>query len=72
VDEANRIPEEKKQRLIQVGTIDEDKILKEIGDFFKREFKADICIYNEGHAKCYDPKKRARTAKPYRPAIYVE
>jgi leucyl-tRNA synthetase len=72
VDEANRIPEEKKQRLIQVGSMNEDKILKEIEDFFKRELKADIHIYNEEHAKCYDPKKRARTAKPYRPAIYVE
>jgi leucyl-tRNA synthetase len=71
-DEANRMPEEKKQRLIQVGAIDEDHMLKEVKDFFKRELKADIHIYNEENAKRYDPKERARTAKPYRPAIFVE
>jgi leucyl-tRNA synthetase len=72
VDEANRTAEEKKQRLIQVGVMDEDCILKEAQGFFKHELKAEIHIYNEEEARRYDPKKRAQTAKPYRPAIFIE
>ena len=72
VDEVNRIPDEKKQRLIQVGGVDESQTLKEAQDFFKRELNAEIHFYNEEDADRYDPKKRARTAKPYRPAIYIE
>jgi leucyl-tRNA synthetase len=72
VDEANRTAEEKKQRLIQVGVMDEDCILKEAQGFFKHELKAEIHIYNEEDSKRYDPKKRAQTAKPYRPAIFIE
>jgi leucyl-tRNA synthetase len=72
VDEANRIPEEKKQRLVKVGVINEDYLLKEAEDFFKREFNAEIRFYNEEDIERYDPKKRAQTAKPYRPAIFIE
>jgi leucyl-tRNA synthetase len=72
VDEANRTAEEKKKRLIKIGAMDEDHVLKEAEDFFKRELKADIRIYKEEDAKRYDPKKRAQTAKPYRPAIFIE
>jgi leucyl-tRNA synthetase len=72
VDEANRVPEERKQRLIQVGVMDENWVLKEAEDFLKRELNAEIHIYNEENTELYDPKKRAQTAKPYRPAIFIE
>jgi leucyl-tRNA synthetase len=72
VDEVNRIPEEKKQRLIQIGVLNEGQILKEAEDFFKEELKAEIYFYNEEDPERYDPKKKARVAKPYRPAIYIE
>jgi leucyl-tRNA synthetase len=72
MDEANRMPEETKKRLIQVEIMDENQILKEAEDFFKREFNAEIHFYNEEDTERYDPKKRAQTAKPYRPAIFVE
>jgi leucyl-tRNA synthetase len=72
VDEANRMPEEKKQRLMRVEIMDEHQVLKEAEDFFKRELKAEIHFYNEEDTERYDPKKRAQTAKPYRPAIFME
>jgi leucyl-tRNA synthetase len=72
VDEVNRIPDEKRQRLIQVEVIDEHQTLKEAEDFFKRELDAEIHIYNEEDPQRYDPRKRARIAKPHRPAIFIE
>jgi leucyl-tRNA synthetase len=72
VDEVNRMPNEKKQRTIQVGTINEKQIVKEAEAFLKRELNAEIYCYNEEDPELYDPKKRARLAKPQRPAIYIE
>ncbi len=72
VDEVNRMPDEKKRRQLKVGIIDENKTLKEAEAFFEREFNAEICVYNEEDPDCYDPKKRAHLARPYRPAIYIE
>ncbi len=72
VDEVNRMPNERKRRQLKVGIIDENKTLKGADAFFKREFDAEICVYNEEDPDCYDPKKRAQLARPYRPAIYIE
>jgi leucyl-tRNA synthetase len=72
VDEINRMPEEKKRRLVEVGVIDESRSLREAEDFLKRELKAQIQFYNEEDPKRYDPKNKAQMAKPYRPAIFME
>jgi hypothetical protein len=66
------MPNEKKQRIMQVGVINERQIVKEAEDFLKRELNAEIYCYNEEDPELYDPKKRARLAKPNRPAIYIE
>ncbi|MEM3577157.1 MAG: leucine--tRNA ligase [Candidatus Bathyarchaeia archaeon] len=72
LDDVNRLPEERKQRLIQIKKIDEYQTLKGAEKFFKKELKAEIYIYSEEGPECYDPKKRAQQAKPFRPAIYIE
>jgi leucyl-tRNA synthetase len=72
IDEVNRMPSEKRRRQLKVGIVDENKTLKEAEAFFKREFDAEICVYNEEDPDRYDPKKRAHLARPYRPAIYIE
>jgi len=72
VQEINRMPDEKKQRLLKVGFINESQMLKEAEDFFKRELKADIHFYNEEDIKLYDQKNKAVVSAPYRPAIYIE
>lgn len=72
LDEVNHMPEERKQRLMQIGKIDEHQTLKDAEKFFKKELKAEIFIYAEEEPGCYDPKKRAQLAKPFKPAIYIE
>src|SRR6059058_262419 len=50
----------------------EMKILEDATDFFSREFKAEIQVGQEGEKRVSDPKDRARSAEPYRPAIFIE
>ncbi len=50
----------------------EMKILEDAKDFFSREFKAEIQVGQEGEKRVSDPKDRARSAEPYRPAIFIE
>jgi len=72
LDEINRMPEERKQRLIRVETINENQVLNEAEDFFEKEIKAEIHIYDEEDSERYDPRARASLAKPGRPAIFIE
>jgi leucyl-tRNA synthetase len=50
----------------------EKKILQEAAAFFKREFAAEIRVWQEGEKGISDPKAKARFAEPFRPAILVE
>src|SRR3990170_1972679 len=72
VEEVNKMSDQRKNRQLKVGVINENEVLKEAEGFFKRELNAEVSIYNEEDLKRYDPKKRAQLAKPYRPAIYIE
>ncbi|MEM2912186.1 MAG: leucine--tRNA ligase [Candidatus Bathyarchaeia archaeon] len=72
VEEINRMPPEKKQKLLKIGGLDEKQLLKDAEDFLKKEINAEIHFYGEKDAQRYDPKNRAHLAKPLRPAIYVE
>jgi len=71
-EEINRMPEDKKQRQLQIGSMDENKTLKEAATFFGREFNAKIHTYREDDSKRHDPKRKAELARPYRPAIYID
>jgi leucyl-tRNA synthetase len=72
IEEVNRMPHERKERLMQVGLIDENRVLEEAKEFLKSEVNAEITIYKEEGVKRYDPRNRAKIAKPWRPAIYIE
>jgi leucyl-tRNA synthetase len=72
VEEVKRMPMERRQRLLKIGVFDENQAIKEAKDFLEQELNAEIQIYCEEEPQCYDPKKRAKAAKPYRPAIYIE
>ncbi len=72
VDEVNRMPQERKHKLVQIKFVDEKQTLKEAKEFLKNEINAEIIIHEEEDAKRYDPKNRAKAAKPCRPAIYIE
>jgi len=72
VEEINRMPEDKKRRQLQIGSVDENKTLREAETFFGREFNAKIHTYLEDDPQCHDPNRKAEQARPYRPAIYIE
>ena len=61
--------QEKRRRL---GRINEREALEDAVGFLGKEFKCDVAVFDESDDKRYDPKERARTAQPFRPAIYIE
>lgn len=72
IDEVNRMSKERKQRILQVGIIDEVHALNEAAGFYEKEMNAEIRACDEEDANRYDPKTRAILARPYRPAIFIE
>ena len=69
--EINRMPENIKQKQLQTGTLDETLQLRNAETFFSREFNATIHVYREDDPQLDDPQRKAGSAKPYRPAIYI-
>ena len=69
--EISRMPEDMKQKQLQIGAVDEATLLKQAAAFFGREFNAKIRTYTEDNEQIHDPQRKAGYAKPYRPAIYV-
>ena len=38
----------------------------------KKEFGVEITVYSESDSDIYDPKGKARHARPFKPAILIE
>ncbi len=70
-EEINRMPEDMKQRQLQIGVIDEETLLGKAEAFFGREFNAKLHTYREDDQQLHDPQRKAGFARPYRPAIYL-
>ena len=70
-EEINRMPEDMKQRQLQIGAVDEATVLGQAEAFFGKEFNVKLHAYKEDNPNIHDPKKKAGFAKPYRPAIYI-
>jgi len=70
-EEINRMPEDMKQRQLQIGALDEAALLGKAEAFFGREFNAKLHTYREDDPQLNDPQKKAMFARPYRPAIYI-
>ncbi|HUT16836.1 MAG TPA: class I tRNA ligase family protein, partial [Acidobacteriota bacterium] len=70
-EEINRMPEDMKQRQLQIGALDEATLLGKAEAFFGREFNAKVHAYREDDQQLHDPQRKAGLAKPYRPAIYI-
>jgi len=66
------MPADLVRKRLDIGILDEVKILTDARIFYEREFNAEITTYAEDDPKHYDPKDRAGLAEPYRPAIYIE
>jgi len=72
IQQANQMPDEMRQSRLRDGVTAESTIFADSVDFYQREFKCTVDLWNEGDPSINDPKGRARMSEPYRPAIYLE
>lgn len=56
----------------KVGLVDEAKVLPELGYLIKDEYGIGLQVFSETDSAKYDPKNKARTARPCKPAILIE
>lgn len=56
----------------KVGIVDEVKALSELESLIKGEYGIELQVFSETDQAKYDPKNKARTARPYKPAILIE
>jgi len=47
-------------------------ILSELISLAKTDFGVDVQVYSENDTGVYDPKGKARHARPFKPAILIE
>lgn len=71
VDEINRMGKNRREERHSLGPLDETALLLEAKSFLGRELKAEIVVFKEDDERKFDPEDRARSARPFRPAIYV-
>ena len=65
--------EEIKQMKLESESFDEKEFLKsELASIGKKEFGVEIEVYSESDSDIYDPKGKARHARPFKPAILIE
>ncbi|MCV0367369.1 MAG: leucine--tRNA ligase [Nitrosopumilus sp.] len=65
--------EEIKQMKLESAEFDEKKFLSaELSSIGKKEFGVEIQVYSEADDDIYDPKGKARHARPFKPAILIE
>jgi len=72
IEDAKKTPAETARRRMEMGVVNESKLLMDATDFLKAEFGCEVTVSEETDPWIKDPEKRAQRAKPYRPAIYVE
>ncbi|PIW34606.1 MAG: leucine--tRNA ligase, partial [Nitrosopumilales archaeon CG15_BIG_FIL_POST_REV_8_21_14_020_33_23] len=66
-------PTEIREMRLQSREFDEKKFLaNELTDLGKKEFSVDIDVFSESDDGIYDPKGKARHARPFKPAILIE
>ncbi|MGB9134869.1 MAG: hypothetical protein WCC63_04725, partial [Candidatus Bathyarchaeia archaeon] len=62
----------RREAMVAVGILDEAAVLAEAEDFLKRELNSAVQVFVEDDERRRDPRGRAKLARPYRPAIYIE
>jgi len=62
-----------KNMKLESDSFNEKEFLKsELSSIGKKEFGVDITVYSESDSDIYDPKGKARHARPFKPAILIE
>jgi leucyl-tRNA synthetase len=72
VEDVRKLPEGSLDRRLSMGRIGELELLRKAVSFFEKEVDAQVLVQGEGHPEIQDPEGRAKRAKPYKPAIYIE
>lgn len=72
IQQTTQMSGEMRKIRMENGLIDEKSIYSESVDFFERENRSIVHVWQEGDAQINDPKGKARMAEPYRPAIFLE
>lgn len=56
----------------KVGLVDEAKVLPDLQYLIRDEYGIGLQVFSEDDSAKYDPKNKARTARPCKPAILIE
>ncbi len=66
-------PTEIRQTKLETKEFDEKNFLaNELTELGKKEFDVDIQVFSESDPDLYDPKGKAKHARPFKPAILIE
>jgi len=66
-------PVETRKMKSEMDALDETQIIKEeLSSLVKKEFGVDLQVFSESDPTKYDPKGKARMARPFKPALLIE
>ncbi len=66
-------PVEIRQSKLDVKDFDEEKLIsKELSGLVRNDFGVEVSVFSESDSNIYDPKQKARHARPFKPAILIE
>ena len=58
---------------MNAGEIDESEIISnELSSLVETDYRIKLQVFSENNPEKYDPKDKARMARPYKPAILIE
>jgi leucyl-tRNA synthetase len=66
-------PLEARNRRLKLSEFDEPAAIRDAASLFSGEInKAQIAVYSEEDQAKYDPKSKSKSARPFKPAVYME
>jgi len=66
-------PTELRKGRMSVGQIDEREIISsELSSLVKNDYNVELEVISESESEKYDPKNKAKSARPFKPAILIE
>jgi len=58
---------------MNIGQIDEKQIISsELLSLVKNDYGVELSVFSESDSEKYDPKNKAKSARPFKPAILIE
>nr|AIF15310.1 leucyl-tRNA synthetase (LARS, leuS) [uncultured marine thaumarchaeote KM3_70_B05] len=66
-------PVELRNGRMDIGQIDEKQIISsELSSLVKNDYDVELSVFSESDSEKYDPKNKAKAARPFKPAILIE